>query len=252
MSVPLKAIVRYDGTDFVGWQVQPGQRTVQGAIEEALEQMAGEPVRVLGAGRTDAGVHALAQVCAFRWPGVAPPDRLRRSLSRMLGPEIRVEAIEAVGETFHPIASAKSKRYGYVFDPAAEPDPLGARYAWTVSSEIDRQRVHELAQRVVGEHDFAGFCASGSSVETTVRTIYSVGLEEGPLSGPGEGSAWRLEFHGNGFLYKMVRNIVGTLIDVTRGQVDEVRLDELLHAPAPYHGFTAPPQGLFLMHVDYD
>ena len=249
----LKAIVRYDGTDFAGWQVQPEERTVQGVIEAALEQIAGGPTRIAGAGRTDSGVHALGQVFSFAWDGAEPPEKLRRSLSQMLGPEIRIVSVEPVSEKFHAQRSASSKRYGYVIRRAAEPDPFSARYAWTVPWEIDRDCVAGLAARFVGEHDFAGFCSSGSSVETTVRTIHSIELKPGGLVGPvDDADAWRIEFHGNGFLYKMIRNLVGTVIDIARGQTPESRLDELLQAPAPYLGYTAPAHGLFLMKVIYE
>ena len=253
MEQTIKAVVRYDGTDFSGWQVQPGQRTVQGAIEGALETMAGQPVRIAGAGRTDAGVHALGQVFSCRWPGPKPLEELRRSLSQMLGPEIRIESLEAAPDDFHAQRSATGKRYAYAISQSSEADPFTDRYAWTVPWDIDRDAVTEIAQRVSGQHDFAGFCSSGSSVETTVRTIHSVVLLDGPAVGPMDAAGtWRIEFHGNGFLYKMVRNLVGTIIDIARGQTPGSRLDELLHAPAPYHGFTAPAKGLFLAGVEYE
>lgn len=252
MAQRVKAVVRYDGTDFAGWQVQPGQRTVQGVLEEALQTVAGEPVRVIGAGRTDAGVHALAQVFHCDWPGETPLDKLRRSLSQMLGPELRVESMEAGPDDFHAIASAASKHYAYVVCQSSEPDPFMARYAWTINHDVDRARVRELLQRVVGLHDFAGFCSSGSSVETTTRTIFSADVLDGPAAGPMDArDTWRIVFHGDGFLYKMVRNIVGTVIDIARGHLPESALDERLHAPMPYHGFTAPAKGLFLVEVEY-
>ncbi len=252
MNQTIKAVVRYDGTDFSGWQVQPGQRTVQGAIEEALERMAGQPVRIAGAGRTDAGVHALGQVFSCVWPGPKRPDELRRSLSQLLGPEIRIDSIEVVRDDFHAQRSAASKRYAYAICQAAEPDPFLEKYAWTVPWDFNAQRVNEIAQRVVGRHDFAGFCSSGSSVETTHRTIHSIGVLDGPVTGPPDtSSVWHIEFHGDGFLYKMARNLVGTIADIARGHLDESALDERLSAPAPYHGYTAPAKGLFLVEVRY-
>jgi len=252
MEQTLKAVVRYHGTDFSGWQAQPDQRTVQGVIEEALERIAGQPVRIAGAGRTDAGVHALGQVFSCRWPGPKQPEELRRSLSQLLGPEIRIDSIDVVPDDFHAQRSAASKRYAYVICQSAEADPFMDKYAWTIPWEIDRDTVLKLADRIVGEHDFAGFCSSGSSVETTVRTIHSADIHDGAVVGPTDAeNVWQIEFHGNGFLYKMVRNLVGTIIDIARGQTPESRLDKLLHAPAPYHGFTAPAKGLFLAEVEY-
>jgi tRNA pseudouridine38-40 synthase len=252
MPRKLKATVRYDGTNFSGWQVQPGQHTVQGALEEALATIAGQPVRVIGAGRTDAGVHAMAQVFHFEWEGAQVSDTLIRSLSKMLGPEIRIESMEEAPETFHAIADATAKRYAYVISNAPHPDPFADRYAWIRSDQIDQSRFTELAQRLVGEHDFAGFCSSGSSAKTTVREIYSIRVIPGPVVGPNDSDAfWRAEFSGNGFLYKMIRNITGTLIDIACGKVSEERIDERLDSPGPYMGYTAPAKGLFLMEVSY-
>lgn len=252
MSITLKSVVRYDGTGFAGWQVQPDQRTVQEALETTLSTIAGETLRITGAGRTDAGVHALGQVYSCDWPEGVPWEGLQRSLSKMLGPEIRIESVEAVSKGFNALRSAVAKHYTYVLYDDLHPDPFSHRYAWSVPRGVDWEAVRRLSRAVVGTHDFAGFCASGSSVKTTVRTIHSVNLCEGPLIGPvGAGHYWRLEFHGEGFLYKMVRNLVGTLIEIGRGRTPESRLDELLHAPAPYHGFTAPAHGLFLVQVEY-
>jgi len=252
MGQRIKGIVRYDGTDFAGWQVQPEVRTVQAALEEKLAIVAGQPVRIIGSGRTDAGVHALGQVISFDWPVDVPLDRLRRSLCQMLSPEIRVESLEPAADDFHATYSAKSKRYAYALCQARDPDPFAARYSWCIPYDIDRAWVHTLAQRLVGTHDFAGFCASGSHVETTVRTIHAIHVLDGPVVGPlNSREHFRLEFEGNGFLYKMVRNLTGTLIDIARGQLPESTLDERLHAPMPYMGFTAPAEGLFLVEVKY-
>jgi tRNA pseudouridine38-40 synthase len=252
MEMNLKAVVRYDGTDFAGWQVQPGLRTVQGDLEEALSRIAGRPIRIAGAGRTDAGVHALGQVFSWRMPCPVDCPRLRRSLSRMTGPDIRVEEVEEVAPEFHARKSARGKLYAYTLALAREPDPLSARYAWTVPSDLDLEALARLARGVVGEHDFAGFQGGGASVKTTVRTIHSLELKRGGVIGPVDGDAlWRLEFEGSGFLYKMVRNITGTLVDVARGTLPESVLEERLHAPGPFHGHTAPACGLAMVRVEY-
>lgn len=253
MPTTLKAVVRYDGTDFAGWQVQPGYRTVQGELEGALSKMASRRVVIHGSGRTDAGVHALGQVFSCRWPEEAPDcARLRRALSGMLGPEIRVTSVEPAPDHFHAQRSAVGKRYAYVMSLAREPDPFSARYAWCHRWGLDLGRLERLSQMVVGTHDFAGFQSSGSSVGSTVRTLFSVELKRGGVAGPcDDQDLWRLEFHGNGFLYKMVRNLVGALVDVARNQRPETFLHERLIAAAPYQGHTAPARGLFLMSVDY-
>ena len=252
MSLKVKAVCRYDGTPFAGWQVQRGERTVQGEIERALEQVTGTSIRIAGAGRTDAGVHALGQVFSADLPdGTDLPD-LTRSLRKMLAPEVGIGDLEPMPEDFHASFSSTGKRYAYVLFSGEAPDPFGARYAWHVPREIDRGRLLEMLGRITGERDFAGFCSSGSSAKTTIRTVYSAALREGPIVGPGDSQNYlRIEFHGGGFLYKMVRNITGTLVDIARGQTPPERLEELLQSPSPYHGFTAPAHGLFLTEVLY-
>ncbi|HQH52914.1 MAG TPA: tRNA pseudouridine(38-40) synthase TruA [Candidatus Hydrogenedentes bacterium] len=249
----LKAIVRYEGTAFAGWQVQPGERTVQGSIEAALSKIANRPVSVHGASRTDAGVHALGQVCSWEWPEDADLARLRRSLCKMLGPDIRIETLEQASHGFHARKSAHSKRYAYVLHMARYPDPLLRRYAWTVPWNLDFGLLSALAGRVAGTHDFAGFQGGGSSVQDTTRTLFSVKLEQGLVVGPETcPGAWRITFHGDGFLYKMARNITGTLVEIARGHAPASRLEHVLGQPGPYHGHTAPPQGLFLLEVLYE
>ena len=252
MEHTLKAIVRYDGTGFAGWQVQPDTRTVQGEIEQALSRIASRPIRIHGAARTDAGVHALGQVFSCLWPGELDPVRLRRSLSSMLGPEIRIKQVENADSNFHARFSALSKRYAYSLALAEEPDPFSARYAWCIPWPVDMARIEELSRHLTGEHDFAGLQCTGSSVETTRRTLHSVTVHRGGVMGPQDAAdLWRIEFHGNGFLYKMVRNITGTLVDIARGAIPEHRLDELVNSPGPFHGHTAPAHGLTLVEVAY-
>lgn len=249
----LKAVVRYDGASFAGWQVQPGARSVQGDLQAALSRIAVRPVRVHGAGRTDAGVHALAQVASFQWPDIMPEDRLRRALSRMLSPDIRIESIHEAAPDFHARKSAIGKRYAYTLNLESEPDPLSARYAWCVNHALDLAAVERLAARLIGTRDFAGFQAGGAAVRTTVRTIHSITLKRGGVIGPLDAPGlWRLEFHGNGFLYKMIRNITGMLIDIARGALPESTLDERLATPGPFKGHTAPAHGLTLLEVLYD
>ncbi len=214
--------------------------------------IAGEAVRVTGAGRTDSGVHALGQVVHFEWDGSDDTERLRRSLSKMLGPEIRFESIEPADGEFHAIASAVGKKYAYAFCNAPEPDPFATRYAWSIPDEVGRAEFERIAQRLVGEHDFAGFCASHSSAATSVRTVHAITVHEGPVVGPVDSpSLWHAEFFGNGFLYKMVRNMTGTIVDIARGATPEERLKELLESPGPFQGRTAPAHGLFMVEVIY-
>jgi len=252
MKRNLKVTVRYDGTGFAGWQVQPDTRTVQGELERVLSQIAGNPIRIYGSGRTDAGVHALGQVFSCRWPGELDAARIRRSISGMLSPEIRAERVEEAPSDFHARSSAVAKRYAYSIAFAREPDPFWARYAWCLPHKIDLDHLAALCLAVTGEHDFAGFQCSRSSAQTTVRTLYSVEIRQGGIIGPRDAEdLWHIVFHGNGFLYKMVRNITGTLVEIARGALPEERLQELLLSPGPFHGHTAPAHGLALLEVIY-
>lgn len=249
----IKAVLRYDGTNFAGWQIQSNAMTVQEKIESTMEQLAGHRVKISGAGRTDSGVHALGQVFNCEWPTRFPLDKLQRSLNKILDPDIRIESIEAVPDDFHASFSATGKRYVYVIVPHAHADPFSARYAWNIGWEVDPARVQELAQHFVGTHDFAGFCCSGSEAKTTTRTIHSIEVKSGAVVGSMDDEyAWYIEFHGEGFLYKMVRNLCGTLINVARGHLPVSTIDERLNAPAPYLGYTAPAKGLFMKEVMYD
>ncbi|HEO70303.1 MAG TPA: tRNA pseudouridine(38-40) synthase TruA [Candidatus Hydrogenedentes bacterium] len=252
MATRLKVTVRYDGTDFAGWQIQPGLRTIQGVIEEALAQIASRPVRIHAASRTDAGVHALGQVFSCDWPGSMTPERLGEALSKMLRPDVRIERIEEAPPGFHARFDARGKRYAYTLDLSLHADPFLLRYAWLVPWPLDIEHLGALAQRLVGTHDFAGFQAAGTAVKVTTRTISSIGIESSGVVAPCDASSLaRLVFHGDGFLYKMVRNITGTLVDIARGNQPEGRLEELLASVGPYRGFTAPAHGLTLLEVLY-
>ena len=248
----VKAIVRYDGTDFAGWQVQEGRRTVQGLLQEAMARIACQPVRIQGASRTDAGVHALGQVFSCRWPGPFP-ERLAHALSRMLGPEVRVTDLIEVDPHFNARFSAKTKRYAYSLDLGREPDPFSARYAWFVRHRVAPDTLRELLPALVGRRDFGGFQSRGSQMENTVRTIFSATLERGAVFGTYDApDLWRIEFYGDGFLYHMVRNLAGTLIEIARGRFPREFLDECLASSGPFRGHCAPAHGLTLISVDYD
>jgi tRNA pseudouridine38-40 synthase len=194
----------------------------------------------------------LAQTFSFNWPLAQDWPRLRRALSGMLAPALRIESIEAAPEGFHARKDAKSKRYAYTMALTRHPDPFMDRYAWTLP-ELDVDVLNTLTQRVCGRHDFAGFCCAGSSVQDTRRTIYSIELHKGCVIGPMDAAnCFHLVFHGDGFLYKMVRNLVGTFADIARGQLDDSVLDERLSDSGPYRGFTAPAKGLVLIEVKYE
>jgi tRNA pseudouridine38-40 synthase len=252
MSHTLKGTVRYLGTNFAGWQAQDDQRTVQGEIEAALSQIASQPVRIQGAGRTDAGVHAMGQVFSCQWPRPVP-QTLRHALSRMLEPEIQITALEEVEPDFNARFSAKAKRYCYTFNFSREMDPFSAPYSWQVPYRVDLDRIASLLPELEGTHDFAGFQSTGCQMKTTVRTLYSVRLVRGGIVGPVDGAdLWHLEFFGNGFLYKMVRNLSGTLVEIGRGRFELAFIAEALSGGGPFVGHCAPAQGLVMKEVHYD
>lgn len=251
MTYTLKGTVRYLGTHFSGWQAQDDQRTVQGDIEAALSRIASQPIRIQGAGRTDAGVHAMGQVFSCPWPRPVSPT-LRHALCRMLEPEIEITRLEIVPETFNARFSALSKRYCYTFHFSREMDPFCAPYTWQVPYKVDLDLIASLLGRLEGTHDFAGFQTTGSQMKTTVRTLYEVQLKRGGMIGPTDNpDLWHLELYGDGFLYRMVRNIAGTLVEIGRGRFAPSFIDESLASGGPFLGHCAPPQGLVLKEVHY-
>lgn len=253
MPMTVKAVLRYDGGAFAGWQIQPNGPTVQAALETALARIFSAPIAVQGAGRTDSGVHAWGQVASMVLPDGTDLERLRRALSGMLRPHVRIESITRARDGFHARYDARGKTYAYSFQLAREADPFSARYTWCIPWELDLELLARLAASLPGRRDFAGFQCAGSSVKTTVRDLTAVELKPGPAIGALDATQhWRLEYTGGGFLYKMVRNLTGTLIDIARGHFPESHLAELLASPGPYHGYTAPPQGLTLMRVYFD
>lgn len=249
---PLKCTVRYDGTGFAGWQRQDNGPSVQEAVEAAFARIAGQAVPIQGAGRTDAGVHALGQVFSCEWPGPVPV-RLRHAVSKMLAPRIRLERVDPAPPGFNARFAAKSKRYVYAFDFGREADPFAAPYSWHVPYRVDLDLIRRCLPQITGRRDFAGFQSTGNQMKSTVRTVYSVSLHRGGWCGPGDqGNLWRLEFHGDGFLYKMIRNLCGTLIEIGRGRFPATFIENQLAAGGPFLGHCAPPRGLALAEVRYD
>ncbi len=251
MTCTLKGTVRYLGTHFSGWQSQDDQRTVQGEIEAALSRIASRPIRIQGAGRTDAGVHAFGQVFSCPWPRPLSPT-MRHALCRMLEPEIEITDLRVVPDDFNARFSALSKRYCYTFHFSREMNPFCAPYAWQIPFKVDVDLIRSLLHKFEGTHDFAGFQTTGSQMKTTVRTLFEVRLKEGGMAGPqGGADLWHLELYGDGFLYRMVRNIAGTLIEIGRGRFQPGFIDEALASGGPFLGHCAPPHGLVMKEVHY-
>jgi len=237
--------VQYDGTDYAGFQVQPDQRTVQQELEDALARLLGETVRVTAASRTDAGVHALGQVVSFATESAIPAERIPRALSDLLPVAVSCVAAEDCPPSFHPRFEARSKLYTYRILNRATPSPFICRYAWHVPDALDVGAMREGAGYVVGTHDFAAFRAAGSAVRDTRRTVSRLDVET-------DADIIEARIEGDGFLYMMVRIIIGTLAEVGRGRMSPAEVGEIIagrdrHSAGP----TAPPQGLCLVRVTY-
>jgi tRNA pseudouridine38-40 synthase len=238
----------YDGTDFHGWQVQPGLPTIQGALQEVLTQIEGGPIHVTGSGRTDAGVHALGQVAAFTLSNPIPPDNLRRAINRLLPQAIRILAVEETHESFHPIRDAVAKMYEYRIFRDEVCSPFERRYVHHYPYPLDTRRMVELAPLLEGEHDFSAFAASDDSDAlglSKIRTVFSSTFEC-------QSDRIIYRVRGSGFLKHMVRNIAGTLLEAGKGNTGEAELARLLSAGSVLKaGPTAPACGLFLVSVEY-
>ena len=256
----LKLIVQYEGTAYLGWQHQPNGPTIQQVIEEAIARVIG-PHRIFSAGRTDAGVHALAQVVSLRTGKAIPAAELHRALNGILPPDICVLSCEAVPNEFDPRADAVRKLYRYRFFDRVVRPVLDRQFVWHVWN-VDWERLAKGIPYFVGEHDFASFQGSGANRQTTppksgrpklpkktVRTIYRLELLQPPP--PHENERW-LEVEGNGFLKQMVRNIVGSLMQVGRGFREPEWIAEVIAAKdRSAAGPTAPASGLTLVRVEY-
>lgn len=238
-------VVQYDGTDYFGFQRQPGLPTIQSELEDALSELLGSETAITGAGRTDAGVHALGQTVTFETESPIPTERVVPALNALLPNEVSAIEASVVPEDFHPRYSATGKLYGYRILNRTLPSPFIGRYAWHLTWDLDLALMRAAAQVLLGEHDFAAFSSSGSSVETTVRELRRLDIEP-------EGDLIEIRAEGNGFLYMMVRRIVGTLTDVGRGLISVEEVREVLRSLDRTRVKTiAPPQGLSLIKVTY-
>ena len=266
-----KVTLSYDGTDFQGWQVQPGQPTIQGELQAALGRITGEAPLPQGSGRTDAGVHALGQVASFALRAPIPPENLLRALNRTLPPSIRISEARTVRSTFHARHSAIAKIYEYrIFRETICP-PFLTRYVYACPWPLDAEKLQACARTFEGEHDFQSFAANDPDLTErersektddaasdatppiwpmpTVRTIYSSAWEVQPNDA---GALLVYRVRGNGFLHHMVRNLVGTMVDVGRGFLAFEEVPGILAArDRAVAGPTAPARGLFLHSVEY-
>jgi len=245
-----KITLCYDGGAYNGWQWQDGQPTIQEAVEQGIHQVTGQTARVTGSGRTDSGVHAAGQVAGFRVDTELAAEVLGRAIHASTPHDIYILKCEETTTDFHPIRDALGKRYRYLIQDAGRYDVLARHYAWQVPHPLDVTLMQQGAALLQGTHDFAAFETTGSPRSTSVRTIRELTIERLDRDGFN-----RIIFYvyADGFLYNMVRNIVGSLVDVGRGANDLQWLSNVLSSKDRRQaGPTAPPHALTLMHVDYE
>ena len=232
--------VAYDGTNYHGWQEQPGEVTVEGELNKALTELTGEEIRVTGASRTDAGVHAYGNLAAFDSETPIPAERLPLAVNTMLPADIRVVGAKEVMQDFHPRKTGAPKTYTYHIACGAYEIPTRRLYSWFVPYTLDTDKMNRAARDLIGEHDFAGFSSSKTQALTTVRTIYRAEVTR-------RGDELIFTIEGSGFLYNMVRILAGTLVDIGRGHLPEDTIRKVLeNRDRTTAGQTAPPEGLFL------
>jgi tRNA pseudouridine38-40 synthase len=244
-----KLVLAYDGTNYAGWQLQPDRPTLQSVFEGALEQIAGQAIRVTASGRTDAGVHAQGQVVSFSCVTRHSAEVLLRALNAHLPEDVVVRSAAEMPAGFHATYHAIRKRYRYTLVDGQLRDPFARRYAWQVGFALDDGAMHRAAQPLVGTHDFRSFETNWPNRATSIRTVYELSVSR--HVGPGAPQI-QVEVEADGFLYNMVRTIVGTLVEVGRRQRPESWPADVLGAlDRRAAGMTAPALGLTLMHVEY-
>jgi tRNA pseudouridine38-40 synthase len=243
--VNIKLTVEYDGTHYHGWQVQASGETIQSVLERAVCTLVGRPTRVIGSGRTDAGVHALGQVANFRSDKELQPHRVQRALNALTPEDVTIKTVEIVPDSFHARRDGRSRIYEYRILNRPSPSPFHLKFAWHVHDPLDIAAMREAITCVRGEHDFSSFRAAGCDAAHPVRTIYQASLKS-----TDELIVFSVE--ATAFLRHMVRNLIGTVVEVGRQQRTPQSFAELLKArDRTQAGIKAPAKGLFLIEVKY-
>ncbi|QDU78568.1 tRNA pseudouridine synthase A [Polystyrenella longa] len=257
----LKLTIAYDGTNYVGWQVQPNGVSVQEVVEKAIGKLTREQKRVYVAGRTDSGVHAVGQTANFHTDVNIPIEKIKLGLQRYLPADVVIRNVEEVSPDFHATFSATGKHYRYLLLNSRTPNPLLRSYAYRHQTPLDIDLMQQGAEYLLGKHDFRCFESNYPNKATSVRTMYSVKVTRqsgwsmwGPAAGPGEETPLVVfDIVGGGFLYNMVRAIMGTLLKIGQGKWPPERMQEIIDAQdRSIAGETAPAQGLYLIEVMYD
>lgn len=244
----VKLTIAYDGTNYCGWQIQPNGLTIEEVINKAITKVTGVPTLVIGASRTDSGVHALGNVAVFDTDSPIPADRICHALNQKLPDDIVITRSEEVAADFHPRYCDTEKTYEYHIINTRNPLPTDRLTNYFVSFPLGISKMKEAADILVGTHDFVSFCNVRTDVEDTVRTVYELDV----IQDSNRPEHIIIRIRGNGFLYNMVRIIVGTLVRVGRGFYEPEQVREILEAKCRTEaGVTAPPQGLFLIEINY-
>lgn len=241
----IKLTVAYDGTNYCGWQIQKNGITVEEVLNKTLSRFFGEYIAVIGASRTDSGVHAMGNVAVFDADVTMPPDKIAYAINNLLPDDIRIQKSEEVALDFHPRYCDTRKTYEYKIYNAQFPDPMMRLYSHFVYYHLDEEKMQEGADFLVGEHDFKSFCTPQEDTINTIRTIYYIKVIR-------EGYLVRIRINGNGFLYNMVRIIVGSLLKVGMGMIEPAEIKNILEAKdRTKAGHKAAACGLTLVEVEY-
>ena len=242
----IKLTIEYDGKDFNGWQKQPNKLNIQGEIERAIENITGEKVELIASGRTDAGVHAMGQVANFKTSSNISIEKIPIAINSQVKNSIRIQKAEEVDEKFHSRYNCKKKTYRYVIDNSKYGSAIYRNISYHIPMKLNVNEMKKAIKYFEGEHDFKAFKSSGTSSKSSVRTIYSANIVT-------EGTNIGIDLTGSGFLYNMVRIIVGTLVDVGLGKIKVDDIPKIIESKdRTKAGKTLPPQGLMLLSVEYD
>lgn len=241
----VRLIVAYDGTNYHGWQVQKNGITIESELNRCLTELLQEPIEVIGASRTDAGVHAMGNVAVFDTCSRMPAEKISYALNQRLPEDIRIQKSEEVDADWHPRYCDSRKTYEYRIYRGEFPMPLKRLYALHIYYNVDLEKMREAAKYFVGEHDFKSFCQVGAQVKSTVRTVFDVSIIE-------EGADLVIRVTGGGFLYNMVRIMAGTLLEVGKGKIEPGQILEIIQAKdREAAGPTAPAHGLTLIKYEF-
>ena len=248
----IRLIVSYDGTNYCGWQIQENAVTVEGTLTDALRKWLKEDIEIIGASRTDSGVHAYGNIAVFDTNSRIPSEKFAIGLNHYLPEDIRVQKSDEVESDYHPRYRNTEKTYEYTILNTKINLPTYSRYSYHVYHPLDFEAMKEAAELLVGEHDFSAFCSAGSQVKSKVRTIYEVSLDKQKVMGCNGGDLIRIRVRGNGFLYNMVRIISGTLVEVGLGKIKPEEIKTIIESKDRQKaGKTLPAHGLYFMNVNY-